>query len=104
MTVCPTCQQQMPEIRLVVRMPPIKARMFDLIMISGDEGGPAYQLNREIWDGKALMNNIRSHVKQLNDMLEDTGYKIMATNPRFGYRLFKLVNLKEREKEEGTRA
>ena len=87
--ICPTCKQPVPEVRLGVRMTPIKARMFDLIKLSGEEGCPSELINNKLWDGQSNRQNIQSHVNQINEMIESSGYRIRTSMPRYGYRLRK---------------
>lgn len=42
--VCSYCGQTLPDIRLGVRLPPLKATIFDLIQRGGPDGIPAEDL------------------------------------------------------------
>jgi hypothetical protein len=89
---CPHCQQILPEFRLGVRLPPLKARIFDLIMRGGEDGILASDLlNIAYADQPASGRKIlSSHVCQINDAIEDTGYRIVGRSGRVGfYRLVK---------------
>lgn len=86
-TICPTCNRPLPDIRLGIELTPLKARMFDLIKSSGDNGCTVQRMNDKIWDGNSNRSNIKSHIFQLNEMLSDTEYVITQTTPRYGFRL-----------------
>lgn len=62
-------------------------RMFDLVKLSGKHGCTTQMMNDRIWEGKSKHSNIKSHIFQLNELLDETGYKIVQTIPRYGYRL-----------------
>ena len=87
--ICPTCKQPVHDVRLGVRMTPTKVRLFDLVRMAGEEGCTAERINEKIWDGKSTPTNVKSHVYQINEMIEETEYKIIPTKPRYGYRLIK---------------
>ena len=92
--ICPTCKQPLPEVRLGAALTPIKAGIFDLIKLSGEEGCPTESINRKIWDGRSNRRNIQSHVNQINELIESSGYRIRASMPRYGYRLIKAREMK----------
>lgn len=81
---CPYCQQVLPEIRLGVVMPELKARIFDLILRAGDEGIDAHELFVLTYDtarwhgGERSRKTLAAHVLQINDLIEDTGYRIVS--------------------------
>jgi hypothetical protein len=70
----------LPEFRLGVRLPPLKARIFDLIMRGGEDGILANDLlNTAYVDQPASgRKNLSSHVFQINEAIEDTGYRIVG--------------------------
>jgi hypothetical protein len=81
---CNYCGQPLPEIRLGVRLPPLKARIFDLIQRSGDDG----ITNADLRDILGLgLKCVESHVYQINELIGDSGYRIRARG--WGYRLIK---------------
>jgi len=79
---CPYCSQVLPEFRLGVRLTAGKARLYDLIVRAGELGIATADLT-EITGLSARC--IRSHVWQINDELEGTGYRIRSR--QWGYRL-----------------
>ena len=87
MNTCPTCGQTLPERRVGVRLTPRKARIFDHVKRYGEEGIPVTAL-AAFMDMKVV--TVKSHIWQINDLLEDTGWRIKPTVPRNGYRLCQL--------------
>jgi hypothetical protein len=86
---CPYCQQVLPEFRLGVRFPNgVKARIFDLVQRGGVDGIPCNELHAIMFDqryGKLATKTLKAHVNQINELIEDSGYRI---NGRGGaYRL-----------------
>jgi hypothetical protein len=79
---CPHCQQVLPEIRLGVRLPPLKARIFDLIMRGGEDGITARDVldiaYSETDSVPPNLDTLKSHVHQINEAIEDTGYRIVG--------------------------
>jgi hypothetical protein len=77
---CPHCQQVLPEFRLGVRLPPLKARIFDLVQRGGEDGILASDLlNIAYADPPASGRKIlSSHIHQINEAIEDTGYRIVG--------------------------
>jgi hypothetical protein len=86
----------LPEFRLGVRLPPLKARMFDLIMRSGEDGILASELlNLAYADQPASgRKSLSSHIHQINEAIEDTGYRIVGRSGRVG--IYLLVNTRAR--------
>jgi len=66
--------------------------MFDLIQRSGEEGVDTWDLIDIAFDGQSTAKNIHNHVKQMNDMLRDTEWRITGANPRGNYRLVRGEN------------
>jgi len=90
--LCPYCSQQLPEYRHGVRLTPGKVRLYDLIACAGESGIATVDLV-EITGLKAQC--IKSHVWQINDALEESGYRIRGygwggNGQRDG--LYRLVN------------
>ena len=77
---CPHCGQNLPEIRLGVRLPPLKARIFDLIQRGGRNGID----KRDIFDiafddqPKAKLATLKTHIWQINELIADSGYRIVG--------------------------
>jgi hypothetical protein len=99
---CHYCGASLAEHRLGVRLTPIKARVFDLIMHAGREGIDADTINILAFDGRATRTTIKAHVNQINDLLAGTDYRIKGVrggdqrrdHPRrseaWPYRLFNI--------------
>jgi DNA-binding winged helix-turn-helix (wHTH) protein len=87
MKTCPTCGHVLPERRNGVSLTPLKAHIFDLIRQSGETGISNKSINAIVFDGRASSETIRSHIWQINESLLDSGVRIAATIPRYGYRL-----------------
>jgi hypothetical protein len=94
--LCPHCRQPLPEVRLGVRLPPLKARIFDLIMRGGEDGILASDLlNIAYVDQPATGRKVlSSHVFQINEAIEDTGYRIVGRSGRVG--IYRLINKRQR--------
>ncbi len=76
---CPYCSQPLPEIRMGVRLSPLKARIFDLILRSADNGITREDIHAIAFDGcDRDANNISVHVAQINDRLVETEYRIVG--------------------------
>jgi hypothetical protein len=86
--MCPHCRQPMPEMRLGVRFPPLKAAIFDLIKLTGDHGMTQQEIQGPFELGS--LYTVRAHVWGINKLIEDTGYRIRGgTKHAPGYRLVK---------------
>jgi len=72
--------------RAGVRMTTAKARIFDLVKLSGEEGIPAAALAQTL---NVSPETIKAHVWQINEMIADSGWIIKPTVPRYGYSLKK---------------
>ena len=80
MTRCPHCQQVLPEIRLGVRLPPLKARIFDLIRRGGEDGIFSRDvLDIAYSDPTRSLATLKAHVHQINEAIEDSGYRIVGS-------------------------
>lgn len=85
--VCECCGQPMPETRLGVRLTPLKARIFDAIKRAGYDGIDRNDLFALVFSNRPVKRScLKSHVWQINDAIEDTGYRIE------GRQSFKLVS------------
>lgn len=83
---CPKCHQQFAEERYGVRLPPLKAAIFDAIKASGDIGVMSREIiNSEIYRDrkKPRTVSIRSHINQINDLLEETDWRIRSDRKRW---------------------
>jgi hypothetical protein len=78
-TLCPHCHQPIRSpVRLGVSLPPRKAALFDAVKAAGDVGISSAELRTQVWDGKRCPHNVKSHMWQINTMIESTGYRITA--------------------------
>jgi hypothetical protein len=76
---CPYCGHEMPEIRLGVRLPALKARIFDLIQRGGRDGIDRRDLLGIINTDREkpiCHSTLKAHLFQINELLADTGYRI----------------------------
>lgn len=78
MTVCcPQCHQPFGTTRLGVRFTPLKAEILDRIKAAGDLGVASEEL-LDLWDSPVAKHTIKSHVWQINALLEETVYRIVS--------------------------
>jgi hypothetical protein len=76
-THCHFCGQLLPEIRLGVRLTPLKARIYDLIHRAGKDGIASQDIKTIVYEHKKRVpKTIRTHINQINDRLEETNFKI----------------------------
>ena len=69
---CPYCSQTLPDIRLDVRLTPLKARIFDLIQRAGADGIDRHDLYIVFGDDDAHARwrsfpTLKAHIVQIND-------------------------------------
>lgn len=77
MTRCPACHRPYTEERVGVRLPPLKAAIFDSIKANSELGITAAELMQEHYRGKPRkVSVIKSHVNQINDVLAETRWRI----------------------------
>jgi hypothetical protein len=90
---CPRCRQ---EFRLGVRLPPIKAEIWCLLVRAGSAGvesaalfARVYADDRRIWtrDRGRDYRALKAHVSQLNTIIAHTGYRIICSRADHHYRL-----------------
>jgi hypothetical protein len=89
-TLCPHCGQVLPQIRLGVALPPVKARIFDFVARSGVDGIDSASLfaltyNDNLPNGKGIRErrsrkSLHNHINQLNERLENAGYRIIHSS------------------------
>jgi hypothetical protein len=83
----PNCGQPLPEMSAGVRLNPIKARIFDAVKISGNEGVPTSALIDQTYNGHGIKprrpHSIKSHIHQINELLDDTGMRIVSSKGRY---------------------
>jgi hypothetical protein len=98
---CPYCEQVLPEFRLGIRLPALKARIFDLVLRGGRDGIDLDDLWTLTYNGNAPNGHgnrgerkratLRVHVNQINDEIKDAGYRIVCGSG--AYRLENLIRL-----------
>lgn len=76
--LCPHCNQPLVAERCGVRLPLVKAMIFDAIKAAGDPGITTIELASQVYDTPHGANSVRSHISQINDMLEATDWRIRA--------------------------
>jgi hypothetical protein len=69
---CHYCGQKLPEVRLGVKLSPLKARIVDFVMRAGDDGILVADLCAFM---KLEHRCLRSHVHQINEAIIDSGYR-----------------------------
>ena len=78
--LCACCGQPLAEYRLGIRLTPLKARIFDAIKRRGSERIQAREIGNPV--------TVKSHVWQINDLLEETDWRIDGLRGvHGGYRL-----------------
>lgn len=86
--VCNYCGQALPEVRLGVRLTDKKARIFDLVQRAGPDGIDGRDLFDIVFgeqEKTVQLSCLKSHINQINELIEDSGYKIK------GYSTYRLV-------------
>jgi hypothetical protein len=68
---CQTCGQALPQIRFGVLLPPLKARIFDMVK-RGGVGGVESLFLRETFGG----NTLKTHIHQINELIDESGFRI----------------------------
>lgn len=76
MAVCPHCHQHISVERLGVRLSPLKAQLLDRIKAAGAVGISPRELVDDLYRGNKTRNCVSQHIKQLNDLLEETDWMI----------------------------
>lgn len=80
MKCCPHCGQTLVGMRLGVRLPPLKARIVDMVKAAGDLGITAHEIHDDIYRGMPdrRPNTVGVHIFQVNELLADTAWVIAA--------------------------
>lgn len=70
----------MHDLRGGVKLPPVKLRIFDAIKLGGDVGLTSREVIQIAYEGKTkpYVETIKSHVCQMNEMLDGTGLRIVS--------------------------
>jgi hypothetical protein len=84
---CPYCRQVLPEFRLGTRMSELKARIFDAVLRTGKEGIGSEDLFAIAYAGhaKGQPRTLKAHIQQINEAIEDSGYRIVSRGAGGGY-------------------
>jgi hypothetical protein len=71
--ICPTCHRPIQYWQFQVSWPPIKAAILGLLAQRGELGASTAEIINECYDGrrKPKPSCIKSHIWQINDVLED---------------------------------
>jgi hypothetical protein len=77
---CPNCGAPIRPKRLGVKMTPLKVRIFDAVRRSGDIGIATTELAGML---ELQTITVRAHIWQINDVIDDTGYKIVSVDRRY---------------------
>jgi len=59
-------------------MSPLKATLFDYLKSVGDVGTSAHELVDDFFQGSVSRNCASQHLKQLDDLLQETSYQIVC--------------------------
>ena len=73
--ICTECHQPLREVRLGVRLPVFKAAILDAIKMAGDIGISSQELIDK-FERPIRVIAIKSHIWQINEILEDVGWRI----------------------------
>lgn len=85
MACCPTCHRPYGDERLGVRLPPLKARLLDLVKQSGDVGVSTTELREDLYrdrERKVSLVTVRMHIQQINELLANTAWRIRTEGQR----------------------
>jgi hypothetical protein len=103
--VCPHCGVPIGNLRtlegverLGVRMSPFKAHILDTIKRCGQDGIESAMLYEMLFGHRDPMpsrNNLRLHVAQINELLEDEGWRIAGSKSLHRYVLVRHSSLPE---------
>ena len=83
---CPTCGQKLPLKQFGVPMPAKKARIIDMILRAGSEGAPCDAVYQRLFSHTSR-NTVKAHIWQINELLAETGYRIVAGKRGANYKL-----------------
>jgi hypothetical protein len=86
--LCPKCHQPIKHVRLGVQLTELKAAIFDTIKAAGEIGVSSEELAQsDLWRDSPrrrppTKNTVRTHIGQINQELEDTGWRIVGDHHR----------------------
>lgn len=79
--VCPMCRQPVRASRLDVWLPPRKTQILDTVLAAGTPGITAREIRNRVYGRKSprSLTTIRLHIVQINETLESTDWRIIAS-------------------------
>jgi|SRR5215831_10973562 len=84
---CPSCNQPIGNMRAGVRLPPLKAAIFDAIHAAGEIGISSRELIDTVYADRrrkpCCLTTMRMHVLQINDLLVETDTRIKPIQSRW---------------------
>ena len=93
-TFCSACHQPIAEAREGVRLPALKAHIFDVVRRAGIDGVTIDDINAIVYgDHPASPETIRNHIRQINEALAETSVRIRGLLAPKG--LFRIVRSKK---------
>ena len=84
--LCPHCRQPIKHERVGIPLTQLKAGIFDAIKNAGDYGITSKEIVRgELYRDRSSVDvlTIKSHVSQINDLLEESGFIIVSDRRRW---------------------
>jgi hypothetical protein len=85
MSTCPHCHQPTGNLRLGVRLTPLKTAIVDRIKTAGDIGVTTGEIVSDLYRDRSAVNptTIKAHVNQINDLLAETTWRIRSDRRRW---------------------
>jgi hypothetical protein len=85
MELCQACGQPIRFLRCGIRLPSLKASIFDLVKRAGDQGITSAEIVRELYVDRKPPSKltIKAHVWQINGVLAETDYSIVSDQRRW---------------------
>jgi hypothetical protein len=85
MSTCPHCHQSVDNLRLGVRLTPLKTAIVDRIKAAGDIGVTTTEIVNDLYRNRSFVKSttIKAHVSQINDLLAGTIWHIRSDRRRW---------------------
>ena len=82
---CPECKQRITTERLGVRLPPLKAAIFDRIKTAGVLGVTSEEIIADLYSDRRTVSatTIKAHIFQVNELLVETDWYIRSDRRRW---------------------
>jgi hypothetical protein len=82
---CPECHQRIATERLGVRLPPLKAAIFDKIKAAHAAGITSAEIVADLYSDRRPVSThtVKAHCNQLNDLLAETDWYIRSDRRRW---------------------